>query len=101
MHPILAFLAFWRVLFGGKQTLALPAPAPQVVEKVVEKIVEKPAAKPNVAAHQREGALALLALLQREGRFVDFISEEIDKADDADIGAAVRAVHRGRKKVSH
>lgn len=99
MHPILAFLAFWRVLFGGKQALALPAPEPTVVEKVVEKVIEKPAAKPNVAAHQREGALALLALLQREGRLVDFISEEIDKADDADIGAAVRAVHRGCKKV--
>jgi hypothetical protein len=55
--------------------------------------------KPNTAAHQREGALALLALLQREGRFVDFISEEIAGADDADIGAAVRGVHRGCKKV--
>ena len=105
MHPILAFLAFWRVLFGGKKVLALPGgdePAKvetKVVERVVERVVEKPAPKPSSAANHREGALALLALLQREGRFVDFISEQIDGADDADIGAAVRAVHRGCKKV--
>ncbi len=108
MHPWLAFLSFWKLLFGG----TLPADAAKflpdapeapkalpekvIVEKVVEKIVEK---KPNVAVHQREGALALLALLQREGRLVDFISEEISGAEDADIGAAVRAVHRGCKKV--
>jgi Domain of unknown function (DUF2760) len=105
MHPWLAFISFWKLLFGGRlpadaakflpeQPKALPEKV--TVEKVVEKVVEK---KPNVAAHQREGALALLALLQREGRLVDFISEEISGADDAEIGAAVRAVHRGCKKV--
>ncbi len=114
MHPVLAFIAFWKLLFGGKlpaeaakflpegEAKALPEPPPagtNVIEKVVEKIVEKPAPKSNSAAQQRDGALALLALLQREGRFVDFISEEIAGADDADIGAAVRAVHRGCKKV--
>jgi hypothetical protein len=109
MHPWLAFISFWKLLFGGRlpadAAKFLPEPpkalpekvTPEKVgEKVVEKVVEK---KPNVAAYQREGALALLALLQREGRLVDFISEEISGADDADIGAAVRAVHRGCKKV--
>jgi hypothetical protein len=104
MHPILAFLAFWKVLFGGNKALALPSGPPaggeeKVVERVVERVIEKPAPKASSAASHREGALALLALLQREGRFVDFISEQIDGADDADIGAAVRAVHRGCKKV--
>lgn len=102
MHPILAFLAFWKVLFGGQKALA--AGQPEVVEKVVEKPVERVVEKviekkPNTAALHREGALAMLALLQREGRFVDFISEDIAGASDADIGAAVRAVHRGCKKV--
>jgi hypothetical protein len=116
MHPILAFIAFWKLLFGAKLPAeaakflpegalaprTLPPGEPKVVEKIVEKVVEKTVEKPaksNAAAHQKEGALALLALLQREGRFVDFIREEIDKADDADIGAAARAVHRGCKKV--
>jgi hypothetical protein len=45
------------------------------------------------------GALALLAIFQREGRLVDFLSEEIDAYDDASIGAAVRDIHKGCKKV--
>jgi len=36
-----------------------------------------------------------LGLLQREGRLIDFLQEDIDPYDDAQIGAAVREVHRG------
>jgi hypothetical protein len=35
-----------------------------------------------------------LALLQREGRLVDFLTEDIQAYDDAQIGAAVREIHR-------
>lgn len=55
--------------------------------------------KPSAAANHRDGALALLALLQREGRLVDFLRESLDGFSDADIGAAARDVHRGCKKV--
>ncbi len=34
-------------------------------------------------------------MLQREGRLIDFLQEDIDAYDDAQIGAAVREVHRG------
>jgi hypothetical protein len=115
MHPWLAFLCFFRLLFGRK----LPAEAAQFLpedvkpkqlpektaprepEKVTEKPVEKPVEKPktSIAVHHREGALALLALLQREGRFVDFVRDSVDGASDADIGAAAREVHRGCRKV--
>ncbi len=37
----------------------------------------------------------LLGLLQREGRLIDFLEEDIEPYDDAQIGAAVREVHRG------
>lgn len=47
----------------------------------------------------REGALALLGLLQREGRFVDFVRQPLDGFDDAQIGAAARDVHRGCRRV--
>ncbi len=114
MHFFLAFACFFRILFGKKlppeavkflpedaQPKALPAPKEKIVEKVVEKIVEKPAEKPKLATaqHHRDGALALLALLQREGRLVDFLREPLDGFSDADIGAAARDVHRGCKKV--
>jgi hypothetical protein len=116
MHPWLAFLCFFRVLFGRK----LPAEAAKFLpegvqpkqlperavapEKVADKPVEKPAEKPAekktaIGVHHREGALALLALLQREGRFVDFVRDSVDGASDADIGAAAREVHRGCRKV--
>ncbi len=112
MRLFLAFGSFFRILFGKKlhpdavkflpagEQLALPEREKIVVEKIVEKIVEKPAAeKPKTAQAHRDGALALLALLQREGRLVDFLREPLDGFSDGDIGAAARDVHRGCKKV--
>ncbi len=46
-----------------------------------------------------DGALYSLVLLQREGRFVDFIKEDIKNYEDAQIGAAVRQIHSGCTKV--
>ncbi len=40
-------------------------------------------------------AAQILGLLQREGRLIDFLQEDIEPYDDAQIGAAVREVHRG------
>lgn len=106
MHPLLAFIAFFRVLFGRPlpeelvpKQLPPPPPPEPVKEKPVaaEKVAEKP--KVGVAQHHRDGALALLALLQREGRFVDFVRDSVEGASDADIGAAAREVHRGCRKV--
>jgi len=42
--------------------------------------------------------LRILAVLQRDGRLVDFLMEEIDDYSDAQIGAAVRDIHRGCRK---
>jgi hypothetical protein len=98
MHPVLAFIAFFRVLFGRPLPEELvPKQLPPPPEPVKEKPPEKP--KASVAQQHRDGALALLALLQREGRFVDFVRDSVDGASDADIGAAAREVHRGCRKV--
>ena len=126
---LLAFLCFFRVLFGKKlppgAIAYLPeGAAPHEAAKLeAAKPAAKPAAKepardiakdtgaaaakdvrddrPRVSAgqHHRDGALALLALLQREGRLVDFLREPLDGFSDADIGAAARDVHRGCAKV--
>lgn len=113
----LAFACFFRLLFGGKLPKRavdyLPEGArppellpPQESEAASD---ERPPKQPphikearrprDVSAHHRDGALALLALLQREGRLVDFLRESVDDYDDADIGAAARDIHRGCKKV--
>lgn len=113
----LAFSAFFRLLFGGKLPAravdylpddARPALPPAKDEAKADKPAKKPEAdnparkpapKVDKTALHREGALALLSLLQREGRLVDFLREDIDDYDDEDIGAAVRDIHRGCRKV--
>ncbi len=52
---------------------------------------------PALADRREEGDTAhlrLLALLQNKGRLVDFFEEDIDGFDDAQVGAAVRTVHK-------
>lgn len=46
-----------------------------------------------------DSALQLLALLQQEGRFVDFLKENVTAYSDAEIGGAARVVHEGCYKV--
>ena len=46
-----------------------------------------------------DAALQLLALLQRESRFVDFLQEDIAAYSDADVGGAARLLHGGARKV--
>lgn len=52
----------------------------------------------NLTVERRdEGDIAhlrLLALLQSKGRLIDFLKENIDSFDDAQVGAAVRNVHK-------
>ena len=96
----LAFRAFFRVL--GDQAVADRVRGALEGKALVEAPVTPtaaPAAPPVVAAAPaapaRSDALNLLAVLQREARFIDFFKEEIAGYADAQIGAAVRDVHRG------
>lgn len=104
MHRIvLAFRAFFLVLFNRVRAqqvgqaldaaapapLAAPATAPSLERQAPQPPAKSPAKKPA-----RNDALNLLSALQREARFVDFIKEPIADYSDAQIGAAVRDVHR-------
>ncbi|HEX6985883.1 MAG TPA: DUF2760 domain-containing protein [Planctomycetaceae bacterium] len=63
---------------------------------------EKPAAPPKPAPPPkpaRSEALTLLETLQREARLIDFLKEDIAAYQDAQVGAAVRDVHRDAAKV--
>ncbi len=42
--------------------------------------------------------LRILAVLQRDGRLIDFLQENLDGYSDPQIGAAVRDIHRGCRK---
>ena len=56
---------------------------------------------PGLGDPTTAGALRLLALLQQEGRLIDFLEEDIEPYTDAQVGAAVRAIHGGCRKALH
>jgi hypothetical protein len=74
---------------GFRKAAAIPAEQPAV--PAPKPIAPKPAAP---APPARSEAITLLAALQREARFVDFILESLAGYSDAQIGAAARDVHR-------
>ena len=87
----LAFAAFFTILFKGRLPRTLePAGRPEELDEP-----EKPIA---VAEDSSDRAVQMLALLQREGRFVDFVREDVAAYSDAQIGAAVRDIHAGCRR---
>lgn len=82
-----AFRALFSLIFKGYiaddildafRPAPTPAPAPAVVA---------------AAEDHGDRAVQLLGLLQRDGRLVDFLMEDLTGYQDAQIGAAVRDIH--------
>jgi hypothetical protein len=46
-----------------------------------------------------DSALVLLGLFQKEGRFVDFLQEDVTNYSDQEVGTAARVVHDGCRKI--
>jgi hypothetical protein len=88
-----ALACFCRALVNpefARQVAALLRPSqPQAEPKPVELPPER----------LHTSGLAVLSLLQREGRLIDFLQEEVAAFSDAEVGAASRVVHAGCKKV--
>jgi hypothetical protein len=66
----------------------------------------KPQAEPAMAAPPAPAAagadaeiVSFLAMLQEQGRLVDFLMDNINPYNDAQVGAAARVVHTGCKRV--
>ncbi len=83
----LAFAAFFTILFKSR----LPASLQSRMETVPA--APTPPAPAASAADESDRAVQMLALLQRDGRLVDFFTEDIGEYDDAQVGAAVRDMH--------
>ncbi len=93
---VVAFQAFFKALFNREtadriQHALKEAPKKPKIEqpKPAEKKPEPPPKKPA-----RSEAVTLLATLQREARFIDFVKEPLDTLSDEQVGAAVRDIHR-------
>lgn len=106
-----AWVCLLRVLFDGRfaarahadfEGRELPAPAaPEALPPPVEKKEEVAPEPPKPARPElpdTAAAMQLLALLQREGRLIDFLEQDITSFPDAEIGAAARIVHEGCRK---
>lgn len=102
---LISLLFSWFAWIGVKRTCARHiAKAAAVPDKKPKKLkVEEPEARPKsareIAQDTERQSLHLLGLLQREGRLMDFFSEDLSLYDDAQIGAAARAVHESCKKL--
>ena len=87
-----AFRAFFGVLGNAKFAEHVAAWGKPVA-------VQAKATAPKEIPSSRNAGLAVLAALQREARLVDFLKEPIDAYSDAQVGAAVRALHRDAGEV--
>lgn len=77
-----------------------PSPAPDRPVANVERVPTPPKAAPVQSPPQpppTAAALQMLAILQREGRLIDFLQEDLSLYEDEQIGAAVRSIHAGCK----
>ena len=110
--PFLAVGALGTLLLGlavswlGRGTAEPPAPpiaprpapepsTPRPVDRVRPAQPPRPAQPVHPARTAEAGSVQMLALLQREGRLIDFLQEDLSLYDDAQIGAAVRPIHQG------
>src|SRR5262249_24035759 len=79
--------AFFSILFKGE----LPAEP---------KTDGPPPAQPSVppASTDHDRAVQMLAILQRDGRLIDFLMEDLTGYSDAQVGTAVREAQAGARK---
>jgi hypothetical protein len=99
------FVRFWLAI-----TVALRIVVDAALARRVRDVAASPPALPEAPeakapptpaparAAATDGALGLLALLQREGRLVDFLQQDIATFSDGEIGAAARVVHEGCRR---
>ena len=84
-----AFRAFFSLIFHGRI-------AADILGAFDRQPVVAPGAVPAPPAPETsDRATQILALLQRDGRLIDFLMEDLSAYPDAQVGAAVRDVHAG------
>lgn len=100
-------LVLWLfVLFQGRglakrvqrETIAEPPEVEKGKDDKAEKLEPAAPVEPQYVQASPQAAVQMLAVLQREGRLIDFLEEDLSLYQDAQIGAAVRNIHEGCKK---
>ena len=101
--PVLAggLLILALLIWGlAKAILKSAAPGSLVGKAAAQPVVKTQKTRPeNTHQGQSRLFLYLLSVFQREGRLLDFLSEDLDLYPDEQIGAAVRSIHANCRKV--
>lgn len=102
---IAAFRCFFSILFHGdlpndivEKQIKPAGPSPKAPTTVQSSVSAR--TEPNrPASGTFDRAVQMLALLQRDGRLIDFLAENISPYPDAQLGAAARTIHESCRKV--
>ncbi len=98
-----AWVCLFRVLFDPPFAVRVWSVRvlPKTLPGPAEDTAEEPVPEAGEAPGDTTKGLQLLALLQREGRLVDFLEQDVTKFTDEEVGTAARIVHEGCRKVLH
>lgn len=89
---ILFFTIFsWLIIKGSVKRNIEKMPVAKVSDSLKKDVTDDKELEKRKFLH-------LLSVLQEEGRFLDFLNEELDEFEDDEIGAAVRSIHKGCKE---
>jgi hypothetical protein len=90
-----AFKSFFAILSSGEIPREL---AEEITPPPAAEAAPTPKATGEPPADSIDRAVQMLAILQRDGRLIDFLTEDISPYADAQIGAAVRDLHQSCKQ---
>jgi hypothetical protein len=100
-----AFRSFFSILFQADipddvaQKLIKPASPPPQASATASASASRLKEVQRPAQEEFDRGVQMLALLQRDGRLVDFLAESITTYPDAQLGAAVRTIHEKCRQV--
>jgi len=95
------FRSYFSLLSNGQVPADIAAELVAELSQPTPAFAEAPEVE-SPALESADRAVQMLALLQRDGRLIDFITEDIAPYQDAQIGAAARDVHEScRKAIDH
>lgn len=92
-----AFRCFFSLLFQGKVPPEILQLSGRATEVPIATVRAPTATERTVAEVSKsdtpDRAVQILTLLQRDGRLIDFLEEDVSSYPDGQLGAAVRSIH--------
>jgi hypothetical protein len=88
----------------GVVALVLAVTLTVLIFRQAPAVTAAPAPTPLAPAVETKGSadaevIAFLALLQKKGRLIDFLMDDVSKHDDSTVGAVARVVYQGCREV--